>query len=419
MAFLKISNKGKIEPKAFEKIGFSTKKNDDTKIGEYGSGLNYAIAWLMRNKIKFHAFSGHREILFSITSHKFRGEDAEFIVIDGKETSFCVDMGGTIWEPWMVIREIYCNALDEENPIWEIVEEVNSEDNKTCIFIDIIPSIKEVINKWDYYFSFERKDLLYTGNGFKLFKGGDKLIIYRKGIKCYEYNAPSIFHYDIDNLKINESRIVKDTWDMDDKIVRIIAGSLPEDLVITVCNEIEKTYEANLRWDWFGAYTYNDSWKKVLSNKRIVESEFKDTYKVSIKSTKKEVISLPKGMVENIKTISGINHVAGRLAENSEGCEERELLPKELNEVEKARLFLAKKGYFLNASIKGLINNNGLLSHNIKRTIYLSEQAFDLRKTEFFKLLIKEQELIRSDAKQKTLKFEKHLIDIFFNLLTK
>lgn len=315
MDYLKISNDGEIDIKAFEKIGISTKKNDDSKIGEFGSGLNYAIAWLIRNKIDIKVYSGLMDIEFGIVTSSFRNTHADFITINGRETSFCVDMGGDVWEPWMVIREIYCNALDEDGSSTVTIseEEIKKEYNKTNFYIQITEEIKEVIENWDDYYSFKRKDLLYTGEGFKIYTGNSKkLIVYRKGIKCYEYNRPCVFHYDIDNLEINESRIVKDSWTMDYEIAKILATKLPEGLVDQLLYGIKETHEFNLYWDGYGI-TFNDNWQKALENKRVVEEEFTDTYQKKINSCADEVIPLPKSMVKNIVTsFAGIiKHVSG------------------------------------------------------------------------------------------------------------
>lgn len=60
--YLRISSQGEIEEKAFTLIGASSKRGDNTKIGYFGSGLKYSIAWLLRNKIDFKIFSGYRPI---------------------------------------------------------------------------------------------------------------------------------------------------------------------------------------------------------------------------------------------------------------------------------------------------------------------------------------------------------------------
>ena len=55
--FIKIESKGNIDPQAFVLLGASTKRDDESKIGFFGSGLKYSIAYLLRNNIEFKVFS--------------------------------------------------------------------------------------------------------------------------------------------------------------------------------------------------------------------------------------------------------------------------------------------------------------------------------------------------------------------------
>ena len=49
MNYLKIRSKGKIDIEALSLLGASSKRGDETKIGQFGSGNKFAIAYLLRN----------------------------------------------------------------------------------------------------------------------------------------------------------------------------------------------------------------------------------------------------------------------------------------------------------------------------------------------------------------------------------
>jgi len=110
--YILIQNDGEIEVNSFELIGASTKRGDEGKIGFFGSGLKYSIAYMMRNNISFKVFSGANELKFTTVKESFRNSSFDRICINGKETSYTITMGPTWTEDWFVLREIYCNALD-------------------------------------------------------------------------------------------------------------------------------------------------------------------------------------------------------------------------------------------------------------------------------------------------------------------
>ena len=420
MKYLLISNLGEIEVKAFTKIGYSSKVGDSSKIGEFGSGLNYAIAWLMRNNIKFKAYSGKREIIFEIVKSCFRGNDIDVIQIDGTETSFCLTLGGDKWKPWMAIREIYCNALDEQDAQVNIVDDLNPEHNETRFYIEIDSSIQEVIDNWDTYFSKKREDLLLSEKGFKLFKGGDKLIVYRKGIRCFTYDAPSMFHYDLDEIKINESRIVEDTWELDRSLVSILAGKLSPELKKEFIEKMNdnKTYESKLNWEWYGSYYYDSGWKEALKGKKITESKFYDDSDEK-HIPHKNVIIVPGGMARALVD-KGVQHAGGRMANEIEDTFEVELNSDDKASLGAAARVLQSMGYLMPArSLKKFIykgNKIEILSYSIKNTIYLNSKLFNFRLSDFVVYIIKENERIISGIDMKeTHQFETYLAKRIFH----
>lgn len=415
--YLKIQNEGKVDIKAYQKAGFSTKSNDSSKIGEFGTGANFACIWAIRENIEIKIFSGHREVILGKVSSLFRGEEVEYLTVDGTETSFSLNMGKRTWKGWMAIREFWCNALDEcgANKSIVIEEDIISEDNKTNIYLEINEEIKEVISNWNRYFSNERSDLLYSGNNFKIYTGGDNLVVYRKGIQCFTYNAPSIFHYDLDTINVSDSRIVEDKYDMDIKIANILAKEIPEELIIQLCEKIKGSYEFNLNWDWYYV-SFDDKWEKALKNKVIVEDEFKDMYQSSIENTSSTIYTLPRTLSKTLTNNKNIEHVAGVLANSDDGGEILELTTEETLTLNLINNELENVGYFVNYPIKSYIpKNKGSESTNLDKVIYLSKKLIDSNILYDIKSnIIKQNEFIL--AKDSNITKEKQLLN---SLLTK
>src|SRR5687767_6513942 len=112
MKYLKIQNNGELDIRLVALMGGTTKANDRYKIGQFGTGLKYTLAFLFRNNLEFKIFCGEQEVSIHTEVEDIRGEKFEIICINGQRTSITTKMGED-WKPWMIIRELWCNALDE------------------------------------------------------------------------------------------------------------------------------------------------------------------------------------------------------------------------------------------------------------------------------------------------------------------
>jgi hypothetical protein len=123
MKYLKIQNDGLLDIRLVALMGGTTKSNDKYKIGQFGTGLKYTLAYLFRSNLDFKIFVGTEEIKLHIEKEVIRDEDFEIICINGNRTSITTRMGED-WEAWMIIRELWCNALDEGGPFREVTSEM-------------------------------------------------------------------------------------------------------------------------------------------------------------------------------------------------------------------------------------------------------------------------------------------------------
>jgi hypothetical protein len=221
--YLRIRSKGEMASEALSLIGASTKRGDGSSIGMFGSGNKYAIAAMMRQKVQFLIFGGLKQFKITTRQKTFGDKIFNQIFINGAETSLTDSMGTEDWEgAWPYIREIYSNALDEGEASVKIVEteDLIPEEGFTTYFIKINNDSMEVINNFENYFVNKSKHLYAdTDNNYIHTATTEGVRIYRKGIIVHsEKHDKSMFHYDLDKVGINESRILNSVWGAKRKI---------------------------------------------------------------------------------------------------------------------------------------------------------------------------------------------------------
>lgn len=276
-SYLKIKNKGLVEVEAFSLVGASTKRNDSNKIGMFGSGNKYAIAYLMRNGYDVQIYSGSKEIVLSTVKKQFSNQAFDVITINGESTSITTEMG-IKWTLWQSIRELYSNALDEGLLEFDIVDRVDNEDsgNNTSIYVSVNYDLQHLYNNIGDYFAIDKKVLFENKYGKIYQKQSPSTNIYRKGIRVYDTKEESLFDYDLHNVSINESRIVEYHWDMMQQVAKLIYSCDNEYVIQTILQKSGSGdyFENRISDSIVSTYAteLNEKWKEVLQDKKIAPS---------------------------------------------------------------------------------------------------------------------------------------------------
>lgn len=240
MKYIKIKNKGLIEPQALHLVGASTKRNDATKIGQFGSGNKYAMAYLLRNGYELKIFSGTTEILIDTKVESFREQEFNVIYINNERTSITTEMGKD-WEFWQALREIYCNAIDESGHSMDFVQTIEPNENETHFYIDTKKDVTEFVSNFDNYFASNKKVLFECAEGRILEKTGTTANVYRKGIRCFTTNKNSMFDYDFNDITIDENRLIKYFWQIDEKVWNLIYRCDNPEVIFSVLHNCSDT----------------------------------------------------------------------------------------------------------------------------------------------------------------------------------
>lgn len=238
MSFIKISNPSKGVNRVFlEKLGLSTKRDDENTIGQFGSGSKFAPIAALRKNIRWVSAGTDEKGPYTM---EFISKDEDGINCvyslwnDGTEkpTSFTLEAGMLSWEDdFQIFREAFANALDEKiaydvEYTVELADEIKIEEGIFSVYLSAVPEMLEIFNKFDKYFCIDRSPLMSTYSA-KMFDPYDKDInCYLKGILVYdggnrEDNYPAIFNYEFRQLLLNEERRVRWENDINSKIIDV------------------------------------------------------------------------------------------------------------------------------------------------------------------------------------------------------
>lgn len=238
MAYVMIQNKGEVPIWGIRLMGFSDKTAD--KIGRFGTGLKESIALLarlglqpiifsgeMRMDFKVELMDGQEEICFRLSEERGR-----FAADEWHGLGIHPNLGRHDWnDPWMIFREVVCNALDEsgtENLFHDVCyHEPKGVAGATRFYIpaseEIMTAYETIEDKLLPLSKYEvETEITGTGRAIKNRRKA-KLQVFHRGVWIQENTQESLFDYEIDDLKLNESRSAD--WHLvNGEVARLVAN---------------------------------------------------------------------------------------------------------------------------------------------------------------------------------------------------
>lgn len=271
MKYLKITNKGEIDWRLISLLGGTTKRGNDSKIGNFGSGLKYTLAYLLRENLDFKIYSGKKLVRVKTESEIIRETKFDIICIDGHRTSITTEMGPD-FEMWQVCREIWANAIDEGEHMKGITSKAGGTEGETSWYIQINPKLQEVLDNWHKYFIGEHEEPIFSNETCKIYAGNGTLKLYKNGILIHEEKeTKGLFRYDLLNANINELREYKGSISWPVCIALASAGE-------KVCkyfleNITESYFEGSDRMDYDWYSQWSGAWKDTIGEAKIITEE--------------------------------------------------------------------------------------------------------------------------------------------------
>lgn len=416
MKYLKIQNKGELDIRLVALMGGSTKTNDRYKIGKFGTGLKYTLAFLFRNNLEFKIFSGKENVDISLVTENIANEDFEIICINNNRTSITTKMG-LEWSAWMILRELWCNALDEGDAIKEIgncadVNLLEGNEGATTFFIQINDEIKQVLDNWSDYFIINETPLFEDSN-YGIYQNKGKLKLYKQGVLIYQHpDMDSLLKYDIKNASINELREFKGS--VSAEMFSALRSPNKETISYFFNNVKEEHYEGSaMDYDWFSNFA--SIWKDTIGDRKIGYYSSSSGNDGGVSENINKVINLPKKIYKALtKSFEGIGAI-GMCDEKNEFYEVKDLFMEE--KINFVLMNLIDGGYEYDTDIKFI---TGTFAEKVfaginrnKKQVLISNNLLNEPESTLSYLLVEKIEAIKKGSSDKNV-----LADHFIKLYT-
>lgn len=420
MQYLKISNKGVLDIRLFSLMGGTTKRGDSGKIGQFGTGLKYTMAYLLRENIGFRIFLGGEEVKITTKPEDIRDEVFDIVYVNGERTSLVTKMG-VEWKAWMILREIWCNALDEEEAKYEIVDEVEEREGYTEFYIQSVGEIKKVAENWQKYFIHDIEPI-WENDDFAVYKAlSEKRMIYKNGvlISVEKQKEKCLFSYDFKNAELNELRKYNGGFHYEwSQCIKQFDAKTAEYMM----NNMSGYYEENCEWGYsYGPY--GEGWKEAIGEAKIIGHKVleKMVDRGAIdEGAKSELIALPDKLFRDLSDkFDGVSAVmASRTISSFMEVESQELTLK----LKQALVVLESCDYYVSEELNfkfGVFGNDSKLAQvdKAKKEVYISEVYKDRSLYDMCTMLIEENEHFRTGYSDCSRLFQSHFIDMYTKIL--
>lgn len=420
MKYIKIGNQREVDVRLLTLIGGTTKTGNDEVIGKFGSGWKYTLAYLLRNNLMFHIYSGKKETKITTVTEEIGGVSFDIICVDGEKTSITTKMGPD-FVAWHCIREVYSNSLDGGDSVHEITTECAGEEGRTNVYIQITPEIQAVIDRWNQYFIHDQVPISDT-HSYKIYPGGDKLRLYKQGILIYEdEEMKGLFSYDIAYASINELR--EFTGSPHYYCAEALKNAQEPAIKYYLENISDQYYEGKrLDYDWIST-SWGNAWKDVIGNAKIIHQKAIDISKEKgIDIDESNYIVVPEKVYKALTTqFEGIGGL--RMAQKGQEFYEQ-YCSKTENKINQALAILEaceypmhkeldyRYGFFADKQTQARINLE-------EKIVYISQGMLQRHLSDVVAMLIEENEHYNTGYNDHTREFQQHFIDLYTRQLLK
>jgi hypothetical protein len=257
MSHILIQNRKEVPIWGIRLLGLSDKSSN--KIGRFGTGLKETLALLARYDRLPTIFSGETRIDFEVQTvdeqseicFRLSADRDRFRAGEWYGLGIHPNFGKADWnDRWMAIRELLCNAQDEDGIYHEVIStEPCGVAGATRVYLRLDTEMLAA-------YSAAHERLLFlkdrptvqavVGLGRVLAKGNDpKLQVFHHGVWIQAGQKNSLYDYELNHVQLNECRSA-DWWDVNYEIAKIMACYHVVQAATLLGRRGEETYEKTL-----------------------------------------------------------------------------------------------------------------------------------------------------------------------------
>jgi hypothetical protein len=252
-------NPGIIDLDAIRTMGVSVKLPGS--FGYFGTGLKYAIATILRGGGSILIAAPPHEITFRTRDIEVRGQPFKTVQMDVNNAGWH-DMGftdqlGKNWEPWMVLRELGCNALDESGEFWHATEEEAAEYEATGQEWGAADTTTIVVVWSDLDAAFKNKNEIFIDGDAPILTSSSKVEVidmpashfFYRGIRAHKLNKPSRATYNIlAEQQLTEDRTLANVYSAKSLIRQLWLQETNPFILETLLSAGQQYYEYDLEY---------------------------------------------------------------------------------------------------------------------------------------------------------------------------
>lgn len=242
--FLSFQNPGLIDPLAITTLGASVKEGP-SPIGFFGTGLKYSIAGVLRLGGVIKIYRGLEPFLFEARAVEIRNQKFSLVHMNGAPLGFTTDYGKH-WEPWMLYRELYCNAKDEGGTASD--KNLPPREGFTTIHVISQPLFTVHLSRGLYFLETPPS---WASQSIEVHNRQGSHIFYR-GVRVGMLSDPARFTYNI----LKETRLTEDRtlpyFSFNADIAEVLYTSADRDFIRQFLTSPAKSFESkiDLNWEW-------------------------------------------------------------------------------------------------------------------------------------------------------------------------